>query len=87
MALLLINTIQPDREFVSDIVDDSIFPANIRAFFESKPNGCHITWSGSDMEWIEETEFDICDYTDESKLPPEMFGDKAKIDKIINIDY
>lgn len=86
MAILLINTIYSDREFVSDVVDDSHLSVELREFFESKANGTHIAWNSPDMEWLDSQEFDIDNY-EETALPSIMFGENAKIDKIINIDH
>ena len=38
-------------------------------------------------DWYEETEFDICRYTDQSKIPPILLTSNAKIDKVINMEY
>ena len=41
--ILLINTIQPNNEFISDVIDDSLLPEDIRELFKSLPNGFTMT--------------------------------------------
>jgi hypothetical protein len=84
--ILLINTIQPNREFISDVIDDNVLPEDIRELFNSLPNGFTMT-NNEYGDWYEETDFDICHYTDGSKIPSALLTSDAKIDKIINMEY
>ena len=84
--LILINTIHSDHTFVSDVVDSNKLPTYILEFFNSLPNGYFITIK-EHGDWIEETEFDICDYTDDQKIYPHLLSEDTSIDKIINIEY
>jgi hypothetical protein len=84
--ILLINTLHSDQTFIADIVDDSILPEDIRTFFDTLPNGYLIT-NNEFGDWFEETEFDICDYTDGSKIPSQLLSNGAKVDKVINMEY
>lgn len=85
--ILLINTLYDDGTYISDMIDDSLLPDEIRKFFESKPNGYHFTWADQkDADWLEDTEFDIADYVEGAHLPSIMLGSNAKVDKIITVD-
>lgn len=86
--ILLINTLYDDGTYISDMIDDSLFPDNIRIFFESKPNGYHIKLQEQEeIEWMENAQFDISEYVEDTKIPASMFGENAKVDKIITIDF